>query len=414
MPVEAAAPAYGDFPLSDAIEYAVLPILGDLSPDILARVLPHCRVVAFAEQAVILRTGQQNDHLHFLLSGDASVIFDLADRSEPIPIERGQIFGEISVIDEMPVTANVIAVSPCRVLLMPASIFWSEVMTVPGVARRVMRRQSQMLRDNATVLVRTAQDRLRHAALERELGLARDIQMSMLRHAESWFPGRQDFEISALIRPARMVGGDFYDAFLVDQNRLVLAAGDVAGKGISAALFMVRAMTLLRNPAANWISLRRTLDEANTVLAADNDTAMFLTLFMAELNLATGRVDYVNYGHPAPLIRHASGDAAYQTIAPGVMFGLVEGIQGGSGHFSLAPGSTLVLYSDGVTEAEDATQRQFGPDGLLAAVAAAGTDNPAALIRSVAAAVDHHAGTAEQSDDITLMAVSWYGPAANL
>jgi len=211
-----------------------------------------------------------------------------------------------------------------------------------------------------------------------------------------------------------MVGGDFYDAFLVDQNRLVLVTGDVAGKGISAALYMVRAMTLLRNHGANWMSLARTLDDANAVLATDNDTAMFLTLFMAEVDLSSGRVDYVNYGHPPPLVRSAGGSAAFQKIAPGVMFGLLEGAQGAPGRFMLETGSTLLLYSDGVTEAEDAAQRLLGSDALLAAVATAGADNPAVLIQSVAAAIDQHAGEAEQSDDITLMAISWFGPVTDL
>ena len=123
-----------------------------------------------------------------------------------------------------------------------------------------MRHLSEMLRSNIAGLMRAMQDRLRHAALERELGLARDIQMGMLRRADGWFSDRRDFRVSALIQPARIVGGDFYDAFLIDRDHLLLAIGDVAGKGISAALFMVRGLTLLRHPGTHWVSLAATLE----------------------------------------------------------------------------------------------------------------------------------------------------------
>ncbi|MBS0640505.1 MAG: SpoIIE family protein phosphatase [Acetobacteraceae bacterium] len=398
--------------MSEAVDYAAFPVLGDLDAEIRARLLPHCRIVDFADDAVILQRDQTNDYLHFLLEGQAEVHFDLANRSDPIVINQGQMFGEISIIDQMPVTAFVVAAGPCRVLLVPGSIFWAEIVTVPGVARTVMRRLSQMLRSNSLVLVRAMQERLRHAALERELHLARDIQMGMLRHTDTWLPERRDVRIAALIEPARLVGGDFYDAFLLDDERLVLAVGDVSGKGISASLFMVRGLTLLRSPASQWVSLEKTLQDANRVLAEDNDTAMFLTLFMAVLDLRTGTLDYMNFGHPHPLLRRADGSAAFQHIASGVVFGVVPSAAGAAGQIALSPGDTLLLYSDGVTEAEDSAQRQLGADGLLAAVEAAGTDDPGKLVRSITAAIRDHAGDAEQSDDITLMAVTWHGPGA--
>lgn len=397
--------------MGDDVDYAAVPVLNELDEAALARLKPHCRVVAFADQDIILRKGLPNEHLHFLLTGRAEVHFDLAERSEPIEIRTGQMFGEISVIDQMPASAHVIASGPCQVLLVPAPFFWSDIVTLPGVARAVMRRLSQMLRTNAEVLVRTMQDRLAHATLQRELRLARDIQMGMLRRTEGWFADRTDFRIAARIEPARMVGGDFYDAFLLDRDHLVLAIGDVAGKGISAALFMVRGLTLLRNPPSQWTSLHDTLADANRVLAEDNDTAMFLTLFMAVLDLRSGTLDYVNYGHPHPLIRAPDGSAAFQDIGSGVMFGLMPRAGGAAGRLLLPPGGCLLLYSDGVTEAEDEAHRQLGPTGLLRAVTEAATSDPAALVRAVAKTAADHAGAAEQSDDITLLAVTWFGPA---
>ncbi len=360
--------------MSETTDFSALPVLSELSPELLARLKPHCRIVDFADQAIILRQGQENEHLHFILSGAAAVHFNLVDRSEPIGIAAGQMFGEISVIDQMPVTANVIADGHCRILMVPAAFFWAEIVTVPGVAGSVMRHLSQMLRSNSAVVVRAMQERLRHQAFERELRLARDIQMGMMRHPDPWFPDRSDVRVAALVEPAKLVGGDFYDAFLLDRERMVLSIGDVAGKGISAALFMMQALTLLRRPAApSGCSLAHTVADTNRVLAEGNDSSMFLSLFMAELDLRTGVVDYVNYGHPKPLVRMPDGNAEFCELRSGVIFGLVPDAKPAAGQIVLPPGATLLVYSDGVTEAEDVRQRLFGREGLITAVTGATT-----------------------------------------
>ena len=346
---------------------AALEVLCELDPALLAHVLTQCRVVTVPAQEVILRQGASNDHVHFLLSGRVHLYFDAVIQAQPIEIEAGRMFGEMSVIDELPVSAFIVAAEPCRILLLPASVFWSHVVTAPGIARAVMRSISGRIRSDSDALLRAMQDRIRHAALEQELRLAREIQMGMLRRANPWFPERRDFTICASIEPAKAVGGDFYDAFLLDPDHLVLAIGDAAGKGVSAALFMVRALTLLRSAAVNWVSLADTVRGVNRTLADDNEASMFLTLFMAVLDLRTGVLDYINFGHLPPLIRSPDGSVACHQVTPGVMFGLIEHAEGATGSVMLAPGSTLVLYSDGVTEAEDPDELQFGLNRLLEA-----------------------------------------------
>jgi sigma-B regulation protein RsbU (phosphoserine phosphatase) len=274
-----------------------------------------------------------------------------------------------------------------------------------------MRAQSLLLRNNTAAMMRMLQERLRHEALERELRLARDIQMGMLRRADPWFPERSEFGISALIKPAKLVGGDFYDGFLLDKDHLVLAIGDVAGKGISAALFMVRALTLLRSPAAHWISLQQTLESANRQLAEDNDLDMFLSVFMAVMDLRTGGIEFINFGHPPPVVRLADGSVAFLECKPGTLFGLMPDAEGAAGNLTLPPGATLILYSDGVTEAEARDEEQFGNHRLIQAIAAADTPDAGVIVRSIAAGVRRHAGEAEQSDDITLLAVTYHGQA---
>lgn len=390
---------------------AGLEVLGELAPALLTHVAAQCRIVAFDGQEIILQQGSANDHVHFVVSGRVHLYFDIATQSQPIEIAAGRMFGEMSVIDELPVSAFVVTAEPCRILLLPADVFWSQVVPAPGIARAVMRSISGRIRADSEALLRAMQDRMRHAALEHEFALARQIQMGMLRRVIPWFPDRRDFAIFARIEPAKAVGGDFYDAFLLDQDHLVLAIGDAAGKGVSAALFMVRALTLLRSAAVNWESLADTVRGVNRSLAADNETSMFLTLFMAVLDLRTGVLDYINFGHLPPLIRSPDGAVAHHRISPGVVFGLIEHAQGATGSLVLPPGSTFLLYSDGVTEAEDPDERQFGLDGLLGAVAAAETGDPEDVVGMIAAAVTRYAGTAEQADDIAILAVRFDGQA---
>lgn len=395
--------------MATGADCAGLEVLGELEPRLLAHIAAQCRIVTFREAETILRRGTTNDHVHFVLSGRVQVYFDMADRSQMTEIGVGHMFGEMSVIDGLPVSAFVMAAEPCRILLLPAHVFWSDVVTAPGIARAMMRVLSGRIRNDTAAVIRAMQERIRHEAMARELRFARDIQMGMLRRANPWFPDRDDFAIVAHIEPAKSVGGDFYDAFLLDPDHLVLAIGDAVGKGISAALFMVRALTLLRSAAVNWLSLSHTVQGVNRALANDNEASMFLTLFMAVLDLRTGWIDYVNFGHAPPVIRSPDGSVAGHAVSPGVIFGLLEDAQGAAGSLLLAPGSTLVLYSDGVTEAVDQEDRQFGLNGLLAAAATAETSDPNVIVGRIAAAVTGHAGVAEQADDIAILAVTFNG-----
>ena len=388
---------------------AGLEVLGELEPSLQARVATQCRIATFHRQEVILQQGANNAHVHFVLSGRVHLYFDTATQSQPIEIGAGRMFGEMSVIDELPVSAFVVAAEQCRILLLPADVFWSQVVPAPGIARAIMRSISGRIRSDSEALLRAMQDRIRHDALEHEFLLAREIQMGMLRRVHPWFPERDDFTIFARIEPAKAVGGDFYDAFLLDADHLVLAIGDAAGKGVSAALFMVRALTLLRSAAVNWRSLADTVRDVNRTLADDNEASMFLTLFMGVLDLRTGTLEYINFGHLPPLIRSPDGSVAYHPMSPGVVFGLMAQAGGAIGRLVLPRGSTLVLYSDGVTEAEDPDDRQFGLDGLLEAAGRATTRDPAVVVRLIAAAVTEHAGAAEQADDITVLALAFNG-----
>jgi sigma-B regulation protein RsbU (phosphoserine phosphatase) len=261
---------------------------------------------------------------------------------------------------------------------------------------------------NARILA-AEEDRLRHAALARDIALAREIQAGLLARPDTWFPGQDRFAIAATIHPAKEVGGDLYEALPLDADRLLLAVGDVSGKGIGAALFMMRALTLLRATAPTAPDLLSLAATLNAGLVEGNEAGMFVTLFLGVLDLRSGLLEGVNCGHGAPLLRDAKGPAAFHGFGPSPPLGLFEGARFAAGRIALPPGATLLLCSDGVTEAMDAAGQEFGAEAFRAAVAAAPPGPPARLLDHVLAAVRAHAGDAPQADDITLLALRWHG-----
>ncbi len=388
---------------------AGLTLLRDLSPDLLRRVLARARVAEVAAGEVILRRGAANQTLHFLLAGRLRVIFDLEAPGQGIDIPPGRMFGEMSVIDGEPASAFVVAAAPSRVLMVPAEVFWGEVVTAPGVPQTVMRSLSGLLRANNAALVAAMQERLRLEVLAKELSVARDIQMGMLQPAGPCFPEERRIGLAMAMRPAKEVGGDLYEAVRLDEDRLLVAVGDVSGKGVSAALFMVRALTLLRMGAAHAPPTERLLAELNDALAAGNDAAMFVTVLLGVLDMRSGELELVNCGHTPAVLRGADGGVATHAVKPSPALGMFEGARFSIARLLLAPGTTLLVTSDGVNEAMDPAKAEFGTDRLLDAVAA-GPAAEAPLLGHIIAAVDRHAAGAEQADDITLLALTWRGP----
>jgi sigma-B regulation protein RsbU (phosphoserine phosphatase) len=396
--------------LLDPRDCAGLTLLGDLPHDLLARVLASARLADVAAGEIILRRGEHNETLHFLLSGLLHVHLDLVETSRAAELQPGSMFGEVSVIDGQPASAFVLAAAPSRVLLVPGALFWAEIANAPGVARSVMRALIRILRTNTAAAAAALQERLRHEALSRELAFAREIQMGMLQHPTPWFPGEERFAVAAFIEPATQVGGDLYDAFLLDGDHLLVAIGDVSGKGVAAALVMVRTLALLRGAAAGRKPPRQVMAEMNEALAANNDASMFVTMFVGVLDLRSGTLDCLNFGHCPPLLRRADGTVAFHAVPPAPALGVFEGALPGEARVVLEPGETLLLYSDGVTEAMDPDGAPFGNDRLLAAAAALPSGEPEPLVRHVATEVLGFGGDAGQADDVTLLALGRRGP----
>jgi sigma-B regulation protein RsbU (phosphoserine phosphatase) len=244
--------------------------------------------------------------------------------------------------------------------------------------------------------------------IESELKIAHEIQMSMVPKIFPPFPDRSEFDIFATLVPAKEVGGDLYDFFFIDDDHLCFAVGDVSGKGIPASLFMAVTKALFRAIAGNGGTPGEMLARLNTEICRDNEFCMFVTLFCAILNIHTGQLDYSNGGHNLPY--HLDHDSVTLLENPGGRaLGVVEQSQYGSGRLVLAPGDALLLYTDGVTEAMDSRERLYSDQRLAEFLATHRGSSPRQVVGDLVSDVRHFAGAAPQSDDITTMALRYFG-----
>lgn len=226
------------------------------------------------------------------------------------------------------------------------------------------------------------------------------------------FPDRQEFSIYATMDPAKEVGGDFYDFFMVDDSHLAVVMADVSGKGVPAALFMVIAKTIIKNQALTGEPLDAVFGRANDQLCANNGEGLFVTAFMGLLNIRTGEFTCVNAGHNAPLLRRKGGTYEYLHLDPGFVLAGLENMQYESCRFTLGRGDTLFLYTDGVTEALDPNEDLFGEDRLHDALNSdVGRElSVDKLLPYLRAELIEYAHGAEQADDITMLGLTYCGP----
>ena len=242
-----------------------------------------------------------------------------------------------------------------------------------------------------------------------ELNVATQIQADMLPRIFPAFPERPEFDIYATMTPAKEVGGDFYDFFLVDDDHLAVVIADVSGKGVPAALFMVIAKTLIKNHAQNRETPADVFTHANEQLCEGNDAGLFVTAWMGILEISTGKFTYVNAGHNPPLLKRAGEQFEWLKSRPGFVLAGMEGVRYRENTMQLEPGDCLYLYTDGVTEATSGAQELFGEERLQTAL----NDDPnlpvEELLPKIKGSIDAFVGDADQFDDITMLGLSYKG-----
>ena len=241
-----------------------------------------------------------------------------------------------------------------------------------------------------------------------ELGVATHIQSSMLPCIFPAFPDRDEFDIYATMTPAKEVGGDFYDFFMVDDRHLAIVMADVSGKGVPAALFMVIGKTLIKDHTVPGRNLGEVFTEVNNILCESNDNGMFITAFEGVLDLVTGEFRYVNAGHEKPFIyRKGKGYEEYKTRAGFVLAGM-ENIKYKEQVIQLEAGDRIFQYTDGVTEATDMDKQLYGMDRLNSVLNLKCAEcSPEETLRLVKADIDAFVGGADQFDDITMLCLEY-------
>jgi sigma-B regulation protein RsbU (phosphoserine phosphatase) len=254
-----------------------------------------------------------------------------------------------------------------------------------------------------------AHDRERLVALHRELEVAHRIQSALVPHAFPPFPERKDFELYAKMIPAAEVGGDFYDFFLIDQDRLGFVIGDVSDKGVPAALFMAVSKTLLKAAALTGAAPEQCLERVNNLLCLDNPSAMFVTVFYGVLNTATGEVVYSNAGHNSPFILRRDGKIEAAASTNGFVLGAFANTKQTAKQIQLQPGEGIFLYTDGITEAENANRVAFSEERLQEFLQRAFGSTLPEMIAGIIAAVKTFAQSEAQSDDLTVLALRYLG-----
>lgn len=265
--------------------------------------------------------------------------------------------------------------------------------TVAGRTRRLLERQ-----------IRDSQERQR---ISTELDVATRIQADMLPCIFPAFPERPEFDVFASMNPAKEVGGDFYDFFMVDETHLAVVIADVSGKGVPAALFMVIGKTLINDHTKPDTDLGQVFTEVNDLLCKSNNEGLFITAFEGVLNLVTGEFRFVNAGHEMPFLARSGHAYEPYKLRAGFVLAGMEGMKYQSGSIQLSPGDKIFQYTDGVTEATNASHELYGMK-RLSEILARNTDKPPAeLLPLIKADIDAFVGEAPQFDDITMLCVEY-------
>ncbi len=242
-----------------------------------------------------------------------------------------------------------------------------------------------------------------------ELNIATQIQADMLPRIFPAFPERSEFDLYASMDPAKEVGGDFYDFFLIDDDHLALVMADVSGKGVPAALFMVIAKTLIKNRAQLGESPARILNHVNHQLCEGNEAELFVTVWLAIIELSTGKGIAANAGHEHPVIRRAGGEYELVRYRHSPAVATIDGIRFREHTFELSPGDSIFVYTDGVPEATDSGNRMFGTERMLGCLNRDPSASPKELISAMKSDIDAFAGSAPQFDDITMLGFVYNG-----
>ncbi|MBQ6428726.1 MAG: PP2C family protein-serine/threonine phosphatase [Oscillospiraceae bacterium] len=269
---------------------------------------------------------------------------------------------------------------------------------------------SASVKRDRSVIVEQEAEAQKTERLSMELELAKTIQSNMLPNTYPVFPERKEFDVYARTEPAKELGGDFFDFQMIDRDHLALIIADVAGKGIPAAMFMMASKIIIHNMAKNRNhDPAKILKAVNKQIGANNQSDMFVTLWLGILETSTGLLSAANAGHEYPCLMHKNRDFILLKDPHGLVLGAMDKTEYRSYEIQLVPGDTVFLYTDGVTEATNAENEEFGLERMVDALNLELDVPVAKLVDNVRGAVGAFVGDAPQADDITMMVLRYFG-----
>ena len=398
-----------------------LPFLEGASPDVVARLAEGVIERHFQPGQVILQEGSASRELYLIVAGLVEVVKGHG-AEEMVLATRGQgdFFGEMGLIEARPRFATVRALKPTRLLEFSEHNLHSVLLQYPPLLERVTRVVSARLREADRQMIADLHRKNQELAqayrqlqaaqaalvekerLERELELARELQQSILPRQ---FPRLPGFSCGARYRPARQVGGDFYDVIPLGKWRVGLVMADVSDKGMVAALYMALAHSLIRAEARRSSSPRQVLLRVHRLLLEMSRAEMFVTVFYGVFDPTQGVLRYARAGHDPPLLFRPGSGECRSLKARGTVLGLIEGVNLEEASVDLYPDDLLVLYTDGITEANSPAGEFFAVGRLRETVHAAGELSAQALCDSIFERVDRFQAGAVQHDDMALLVV---------
>lgn len=360
--------------------------------------LAYMKKETFKKGEVLFKKGDKADRMFYIKKGSLR----LSELN--IVITEGQVIGEMGIFSPFKErTASAVCEEDVEAYTMGREEVIKFFGSDPALALNLMQISIKRFIENLRKETE-AKERI-----ESELRIAREIQTSMLPRNFPPFPERSEFEIFALMDPAKEVGGDFYDFFFVDKDRLCFVIGDVSGKGVPAALFMAITKTLLKTEALRGLSPKEVMARVNNIICPDNQTCMFVTVFCVILDLRTGEVQFANGGHNPPLVCGGGRCFEFLNVPKGCVIGAMENSAIGTGSLKLGPGDVFFLYTDGVTEAMNPDNELYSEARLKEALAKLTEKSVTEIVNAVREEISRHARQAPQSDDITMLVLKYKG-----
>ncbi|MCC6778667.1 MAG: SpoIIE family protein phosphatase [Hyphomicrobiales bacterium] len=421
--------------------------MGQLSAGDLEALARDCTIEVLAPGDAMVRQGAASDSVYLILEGDVDVLVETAYGAVHLArLGSGAVVGDVGVFTGVPRTASVIASAPVRALRFASEQIISAGDNSPRFMRAILAKLGRHvatynnaigfytnalsaieqdsfdlrllddLMQPAAELVSFAETFRRMARQvtlrqesRKEMASAATIQRAFLPNLQELSDLRMPVDIDARMLPAKDVGGDFYDVFLIDDEMLAVTIGDVCGKGVPAALFMAVTQSVLRLVLRQAGELAARIGIANDLIVSLNKESLFATTFCAVIHLPSGRLTCCNCGHNAPLFLRNGQAALDRIVRTGPPLGMLPGARYTSRELDLSPGDGLILFTDGVTEAMDLGKQLYGDARLTSTVEMSRASPARELVGRIFNSVDAFVADAPQSDDITCLAVRYVG-----